>query len=144
MGRTIVESVAIGKTPDEVQEFLNEWFSQNGFVVRDWYSDGVPFTVHDQWSVLGIKISPNVGSIVAARFDTGWIVFEISLRKESNGTLFHGEFYVAGWDVLWGGEIDLNPKDSSLAKVTTRRGYAAMMRLSQQLEDFLGHPLTER
>lgn len=141
MGRTILEVVVIGKTPDEVQEFLSEWFSQNGFVVRDWYSDGAPFTVHDQWSFLGIKISPHVGSIVAARFDTGWIVFEISLRRGSNGTIFHGEFYVAGWDVLKGGEIDLNTEDRSLAVLTRQRGCLAMTRLLEQLEDFSEQPL---
>ena len=136
MARTIVEVMTIGKTPDEIQEFLDQWFSQNRFVVRDWYSDGAPFTVYDQWSILGIRVSPNAGSIVAAKFDGGWIVFEINMRKESNGTLFHGEFYVAGWDLIKGVEIDL--EHGSLAMLTRQKGYAVMTKLFRQLEDFSG------
>ncbi len=155
MGRTILEVIVTGRRLEEVQNFLNGWFSKNGFEVKEWYSDSTPFTVRASWSVFGFKISPHIGSIVAVRFISvplllrffvpGGIVLEISLQKEWNNTLLHGEFYVAGVQLGVAVEWGLSPAPGvTIFPANARHGYEAMTRLLQQLEDFSGQPLVER
>lgn len=142
MSRTIIERVIVGKDPSEIQGFLSDWFSKNEFQVWDWHSDGRPFSVHDVTSFLGIQISPLVGNIIALRFDNSCVVFEIGLRGQSNGTLFHGEFYIAGWDVTRGQEFDLSA-ESGLALMARREGYKVAAKFLDELDDFAGQPFIE-
>ncbi len=49
MSRTIREVRVIGKRPEEIQERISDWFAQNRFEVKEWNSNGTPFTVRRWW-----------------------------------------------------------------------------------------------
>lgn len=150
----------MGRRPEEVSNVISDWFAQYGFEVKDWCSDGTPFSMRPSWSVFNFKISPHIGSIVAVRFIDvplllrffvllwffvpGGIVFEISLRKEWNNTLLHGEFYVAGVQLGVAVEYGLSPMPGvTIFPANIRNGYKAMTRLLQQLENLSEQPLVE-
>ena len=136
MGRIIKEFKLTSKSPEEIQEYLRNWFVQNHFSVKTWSSDGKPFALRKWWSWLGIKVSSHVGSIVAIRYDfTGCIIFEINLRKAGADTLFHGEFYAAGAEIYRGKEWDLGPKPGATGKLPRKDGYRTMGQLLQELKN---------
>ena len=123
MSRTVQDIKVIGKKPDDVQEYIIDWFSDNGFSVEEWDSKGKPLwarstpvasipSVTTRYpSVVPImaRIRPKAGSIVAVNtIQDGCVVFEITLKREGYGdTLVHGEFYTAGWHIFLGKELDL-------------------------------------
>ena len=148
MGRTTKEVTIIGKIPAEIENVLDDWFSENGFEVKDWHSDGTPFTIA-RWGGTEVSISPHAGNIAAIQMNRGvCIAFEISLRKEGNNTILHGEFYAAGREMLIGAyELPLSSKPKVLDVIgilPRRNGYEAMSSLLKKLEEFSGQPLIER
>ena len=134
MSRTIKEVRVFSRKPEEIKNYLRDWFSENSFKINKEKSDGSSFNVRHWCSWIGCKISPHLGSIVAIRLDmSGCIVFETSLREEDSGTVIHGEFYAAGAEFWRGREFDLSPNPSAMAKWPRKKGYEMMAELLQRL-----------
>jgi hypothetical protein len=137
MSRTIREFQVSSKKPEEVKQYIANWFSENYFEVREWASKGKRLWVHKWFLFLGIKLSPQAGSIVAIRTDiSGCIAFEIILRESGNSTLVHGEFYAPGSSIFLGSEWDLRERSPLAGKWPREEGYILMTKFIQSLEDF--------
>ena len=66
MSRTIREVKIIGKGLEEVKICDGNWFSTNGFRIREWDSKGRIFNAREWFSMLGAIIRLRADAMVAA------------------------------------------------------------------------------
>ena len=135
MSRTVKEIRIIAKKSDEIRKFIENWFSENGFVIKEQFSKKKWLYVFSWLCFPGVLLSPHKGAIVAVRIEIyGCIVFEISLQQDQNDTLLHGEFYVAGQTFMIGREWDLRPISPITAKIARQDGHDTMVQFIESLE----------
>ena len=132
MPRTIEEWKVPSTSIEEISSTIKVWLSRNQFEILEWYSGGSWI----DYNKLGFRMSlrPKPGSIVAVSYRiSGTVVFEISLSKENDDTIIHGEFYAIGGGPLAGKEFDFCPTLPSLDQLARKRGYTLMANFEKSL-----------